>query len=560
MKKSLSVLLAVVMLLSVIAVPVATADDNEISFAVTTDVHSRDEKQLYVNYPENSLYFHARNSGNLYQESYGILKTMLSQAEQANLDFILIAGDTADSGTKEQHLAIVDILTKFENSTEIPVYIVPGNHDYKSNTTADEIKEYYKDFGYGEALTVDTETASYTADLPGNYRLIAVDSNKPGSDGDGITDRLLSWIETQALQASKDGKTVLYMMHHALLDPIPYASLLMKDFIIRNHEDVAEKFTQWGIRYTFTGHEHGNNITSFTGKNGKKVYDILTTALTSYPLEYRQITCSDGNMNINNIPITVCNSEMLVDGYTEEQLQLMNEDYTRYSYEYFKYSIEKKISNYIEPDFLKDKLNAEDGILADAIDAVMGLVVEALNMPLYKKDTDGKSVEYYANKTGVSLPETDYKTLFDLATTLVSAVYYGNENLAVEDCPEGRLLAIGLNTMLKYILAEAGNAAVGLVLNAVSSDLNNADKCSIFFWNRIRLICAENIYASTITVLTPLLDEFLVDNDIPDRDCVIPLEEETVTANSFADLLNRFKKFIELMFRVFTSFFSVKAC
>lgn len=559
-KKTFSIILSFIMLFTLTAVPISFAENTNINFAVATDLHSRDETELYINYPESSLYFHARNTGNLYQESYGILKTMLKQASDDGLDFILIAGDMTDSGTVEQHQAIVNILSDFEQNSGIQVYITPGNHDYKNNTTPEMIKDLYTDFGFSEAISVDKKTASYSVDLPGNYRLISVDSNNPGKDGDGITDELLSWIESQSIEAAQDGKQILYMMHHPLLDPIPYAEIVMKDFIVRDHEEIAEKFTQWGIRYTFTGHEHGNNITSFTGSNGNKVYDILTTALTSYPLEYRQITCSDGNMNIHNVAITVCNRDNLVSGYTDEQLNLMYNDYSLYSYEYFKFSIEKKISNYIQPDFLKEKLNIEDGVLADAVDIVMNLVIEALNMPFYKNGTENECIEYYAEKTGVTLPETEYKNLFDLVTTLVATVYYGNENLPVEDTPEGKLLTISLNLMLKYILAEAGNDTVNMVINSISENLSDNCEVKLLIWNQIKILAADNIYASSTAMLSPILNKFLVDDEIPDRDCTIPLTENKESADNFSQFLIKLRSLIETIIKIFKAFLSVKSC
>ena len=86
----------------------------------------------------------------------------------------------------------------------------------------------------------------------------------------------------------------------------------MKDFLIKNSETVAEQFTQWGIKYVFTGHEHGNDVAAYTGKNGEQVYDVLTTALSSYPLEYRSVVMSSEGADLKMQKIDRCNKRRIV--------------------------------------------------------------------------------------------------------------------------------------------------------------------------------------------------------------------------------------------------------
>lgn len=548
MKKAVSLILSLVIMLTGCFSLLGFADDKEVNFTVMTDIHALDEKaELEVNWPENELYFHAKNSGNLYWEAIGILVNALNCAKEQGLDFVLIPGDMTNNGTEDEHTYFASIIDNFTEESGIPVYVTPGNHDYK-HTTPDEFKKYYSS-SFDKALTVDDKTASYTADLSDDYRLIAIDTNEPGKDGDGVDDRLLDWVYTQTQQAKEDGKTIIAMMHHPLLDPIPYAETLMKDFILRNHEDIAESFTQWGIQYVFTGHEHGNNVASFTGSNGKTVYDILTTALTSYPLEYRVIKLTPESMEIHSETIEECNFDYLTDGYNEAQLQLMESDYTEYSKGYFKYSIQKKISKYITADFLCKKLKVTDGAVYDALQTVMPIVGEALEMPLYSKDTDGTSVESLAKQSGVSLPESDYTSLFDLATSVVAAVYYGAEDMPFDSSPEEKILIIGLNTMLKYILAEAGNRTATLALNAIAENLglDEIEGVDIFRWNRALALNSEHSYEIAYSVLSPILDKFTVDDELCDRDVTLPgpaAESETVKAETLMDRISAIFRYL----------------
>lgn len=541
LKKIISLILAAIMLAVSFLVPMSVmAADNELNFVVAADIHIDSQKNtLPIYYPESELYFHAHGSGNLYNETEGLLKTFLKETAEMKSDFVLIPGDMTNSGTAQQHKLAAKIFTDFEKETGIPVYVVPGNHDYFNSTPA-QFKEYYADVCYKNVLTVDDETASYTADLPKNYRLIAVDSNDPGVNGDGMTKRLYDWIDKQVAAANADGKKIIYTMHHTLLEHLPLAQIVSKDFIVRNYKDAAEKFCNWGIQYTFTGHEHGNDIAKYTGKNGKAVYDILTTALSSYPLEYRRVSFSDSSAKFQIERIEECDFSSLINGYNEKQLALMKSDYTEYSLGVFKYAIEKKITKYVSPEFIKEKLNINDGILANEADALMSLVKNALEMPLYNTGDSSVNIEALAARKGIVIPESEYKSLVDLVTSVVAAHYHGNENLPGSESPECEILVKGLNTGLEYILANAGpdalKALIGITNDLFGFNLNKYTALGRWFASA----GSEESYKVAGTVLYPLLEKFTVDTEPNDRDVTLPaIGQNNEAPNTFTVILRK---------------------
>lgn len=560
MKKIISVTLSLILVLSMMCIaPFANAEEGDrINFALATDLHIdviRDT--LEMNYPESELYFHADGSGNLYDEATGIANSFLSQAAQQNVDFILLSGDLTRDGDEAQHRYVAELLKKYTEETGIRVYVVPGNHDYHNSLPAD-FKEYYKDVCYADALVIDDVTASYTADLPNNFRLIAVDSNKAPVDGDGLTERTFNWIREQVKQAKADGKEILYTMHHPVLEHLYLGRYLMKDFMVRNHEEVAEMFCDSGIQYVFTGHEHGNDIAKYESKSGKVLYDVLTTSLSSYPLEYRLVSYGADGVDIKMQRITECDFSSLVNGYNDAQLELMKNDYTEYSYGYFKYAIEKKILKYTSPDFIKDKLGVQSGPLAAASDTLMTLVNEALEMPLYKTDDGSQSIEALAEKKGVTLPESDYGSLLELATTLVAMHYHGDENMSVYDTIEAELLVKGLNTGLEYILSGVEKEVV-VLLAKVSESYVGAEGDALEKW----FIAAANgdvdSYKIAEEVLYPFLENYTYDKAPADRDVSLPAFGETVEAGSTMSVLLKFiqtiiklVKFILKMVSTFT--------
>lgn len=552
LKNLLSVALSFALILTGI-LPLCFADDTSgaVRFAVGADVHIRlPDSEVEVSYPESELYYHAWGSGNLTYEAPGLLCEMLDDARANGAEFVLLCGDLAHNGAAVQHDYFASLLRQFEAESGIPVYVIPGNHDYYADYTPADFKDCYSGFGYGEALTVDDITASYTADLPGGYRLIAIDSNIPGDDGDGIDQRLLDWIGRQADAALEDGRTPVAMMHHSLLDPIPFAGVLMKDFVIRDSKKIAEFFVSHGIHYVFTGHEHGNDISVYTDKKGNKIYNVLTTALSSYPIEYRMVEFDGMKAEITMREITELESQYMPAGYNDAQRAAIAEDFTAYALGFFKFSVEKKIGRVISPEFIKNYL-PEDGALADAVDLLMPIVAEALNMPLYDSGDGCVSVESLAKKAGAKLPASEYKYALDLVSGAVAKVYYGGEDFPTYSSPEGRILIITLNTLLKYVLAQAGNKVSTDSINRILAlfGLDEIEELDVNKWNRIYVPGAGLLYLEAEAALSPLINRFATDDAVPDRDASLDAETEKT------DLFARIKDFLTRLFKVFISVF-----
>ena len=493
-------------------------DDDAVKFAVATDIHVESDKEtLDVNYPENELYFFASGTGNLYDQAAAMTVDCLHQAVADGAEFVLIPGDLTRHGNASEHQFVSALLADFEAETGIQVYVVPGNHDYYDSVPA-EFKGYYAALGYDTALAADEATASYTADLNDRYRLIAVDSNDPGEDGDGFTPALLTWIETQTAQARADGKEILYMMHHPLLEHLYLGRKLMKDFVVQDGESIAEQFCAWGVKYIFTGHEHGNDIAAYTAENGAVLYDILTTALSSYPLEYRMITLSQAGADIQMQKIETCRLDQLIDGYTDQQKALLESDYEGFAYEYFKFAIEKKILRVLDSVDVKELLKVQSGPLVDTAENLLAAVNDALVMPLYDNG-EGVSIEGLAESKGVTIPASDYGSLIELASAMVAAHYYGDENLRSDQTPECEIIVKGLNTGLQYVLTKTGRTGLNTPLRLLGTQMDTEQLSPLF---RAVSLGREDSYLVAEQVLYPLLDKFAVDFSVADRDVFLP--------------------------------------
>lgn len=537
MKKAISIILVILMIMASFAVSAFATDDDSLHFLVAADLHMDDIKEtLDINHPESELFFHTSGSGVLYNEVTGITKSFFEKAKKLNPDFVLIPGDLTRNGSKEQHTYIANLLKEFQDESGIQVYVVPGNHDYYSDRCSQEdFKEIYKDFGYSKAITVDEKTASYVVDLNSKYRLIAVDSVKPDKDGDGLTFERYQWIKRQAIEAKQSDKKVLLMMHHPLLEHLPLGRLLMSDFVVKNTNLAAERFCCWGIEFVFTGHEHGNDIAKYTGLNGKTVYDILTTSLTTYPLEFREINLSHRNLGTKMHKIDKCDFSSLIDGYTREQIKLMKTDYDAYALGCFKKAIEKKILKFVSSDSIKKKLKSEGGLLAEEIDFLMGSVKEALTMPLYDGEDGKLSIEALAKEKNVIIPKSEYKSLIDMVTSIVAMHYYGDENIPSDSHPECEILVKGLNTGLEYILSKNSRKSLMALLNIlpVKSVLNEAEIGHLNLW--FTVLCSEYSYFIANKTLFPILDKFAVNQGLDDRNITIVFTSDNLNNSEIFD-------------------------
>ena len=162
MKKTTSLLLCVVMIFSSACVS-ASAAENELKLTVVNDLHldladSEAEKVKKRN-TISEEYAHASSGGQLPYESVAIIKSFLADAAKSDSDIVLMPGDLTTIGTLDEHNAFISLIKDFEEATGKRIFVIPGNHDL-FDTSVEEFETLYADFGYGEAVANDPDTAS----------------------------------------------------------------------------------------------------------------------------------------------------------------------------------------------------------------------------------------------------------------------------------------------------------------------------------------------------------------------------------------------------------------
>ncbi len=341
--KGLCVFTALTLVLS--CVPLfASAASSTITFSVFSDMHYLADNLYDYNSPAWQVYLRTTHrqmelANSILDNAFDLSEHYLEEAKRNNSAFVLIPGDITKDGEYESHKQMAEKFAAFEAETDIPVFVVPGNHDIRNSNATDYTGEkavpariteptdfeiLYKDFGYDESdpgcVSRFKPAAgnyggylSYSWKLNDDYMLIAVDSNKYSADNgseknehltDGmIGDDLMDWIKEQAQYANDNGLQIILMQHHNLVQHMDIEEATFFAFVIDNWEYVCDTYADAGIHYAFTGHLHSHDTASYVNDNGERITDLLSSTITGYPnmMRIAEFTYSDGDFSMNMV-------------------------------------------------------------------------------------------------------------------------------------------------------------------------------------------------------------------------------------------------------------------
>lgn len=486
LRNIISIASVLILIFAVLPDAAAETKSPELSLYVASDIHYRPYSTLVpINeaqyLPGDEMYSHANSKEMLTYEADAIIDEFLKRFEESDTEILLIPGDLSEDGFWEEHYAIAAKLREFRQRTGKRIFVIPGNHDIRTSGSKNRLDlsdflEVYADIGYDEALARHEGSASYTAELSGEYRLLAIDACIYRQDGSTIGDGLYSWIEAQVNSAKRDGKKLVGMVHHNVLEHFAIESIGQNLLCLENYKQAAGKFADWGIKYFFTGHGHANDISTAVSENGNRIFDIETGSLITYPHAYRQVSFFDTTTKVSTEYIDKIDTSLLPEGYSEKQLELIENDFMLYSFNYFRAGF--KSYAYMIPgltETLASKLEVSEGTPEyAAISEVVELLFEAANMPLYDKNGTDKadSIEEIVRGQGLELTESDYENLLDVASVIYAGHYAGDENM--ENTDEVRLLSYTLEAVFSYAFSK-------LPLTVVNSFLRSAGAAELGF-------------------------------------------------------------------------------
>ncbi|HLU89151.1 MAG TPA: metallophosphoesterase [Cyclobacteriaceae bacterium] len=167
-------------------------------------------------------------------------------------DFVVITGDFVHNNEDASQWAEFNRITRMIKSS-IPVYLVPGNHEYSQQPTEREFVEYKKTYG-DDKFSVTHK----------NSLLLGINSTLINSEFHALEKEQFDWLESQLKNAGKV-KHIFLFTHHPFFvesaeEPDKYSNIVLEKR--RKYLDLLEKYK---VRAVFNGHLHRNSHLKYKG-------------------------------------------------------------------------------------------------------------------------------------------------------------------------------------------------------------------------------------------------------------------------------------------------------
>lgn len=552
-KKFLSVFLAALIAVSCFAVcagAVDTAKKTPLKVAVASDIHTIEAEKINdIN--GDGMYGNKGMFASLNDESYGVVDSFMLEAIENGAKYILITGDLTNKGTAEQHKKLAAYLDAFQKKHGVPIYVIPGNHDYynMAGEGVEFFRQTYYNMGFAQSYVQDKNTCSYAVDLDDEYTLIAIDSNLPGKTRDGMTDELYAWIFEQTAAAQARGKKVIAMMHHPIMSHFPLHELLTA-FVVENWRQVSAKFADAGIKYVFTGHKHVGDIAMRKSALGNEIYDLSAPSLLVYPIEYRLVSFSDEKVSVETKSVTkIHDTSLIAKGHNDKALKMLTTNLPAYANEVFDETCRYAVNYFVNADNLCELIKVKDAVVHDTLDGLCKRAKSLIFAPLYgEKD----SVEAVAKTYGISIPKSDYKTGFDTAMVIMKAHFSGDENFA-GDSIEMKLAVKCVSVLLAYAFEGVPNDLKFAVFNAVFKLIGvDPSKLGINLKELVFSHKSNGDFAVAVTeaILKPVLDSIMVDTAPGDKNVDLPAYGTVNKDLGMENIINILKQFVDFVVKL----------
>ncbi len=278
---------------------------NSVSFYLVTDTHYFEnslgvEGRAFDDYMKREQYF--------MKESSAIITSTFDRiAQDKDTDIVIIPGDLTKNGEKESHKSFVKELYKLKEKGK-KIFVITAGHDYNEYSYGyknderlevegadfDELYDFYKDFGYAEALSFDKRTHSYIAQIVDGVRMLAVNCDGENIAKGTVDDELMAWAQVQLDKAKADNCSVFAICHYPIIPSVPVFDLV-GDAKLRNWRAFASFLADNGVELALTGHMHIQSINEFYSEKGNRLIDICTSCLVGSPAKFRKITVDESS-------------------------------------------------------------------------------------------------------------------------------------------------------------------------------------------------------------------------------------------------------------------------
>lgn len=567
LKKSLSIILSLTLVLCSCLVLTASAknDSDEFGFAVASDTHYvHPVKQAGTTLADEGWVttFNSESESLTNQSGFIIDEFLKECAENPKCQFVLITGDLATHGRDyvSEHEAVAAKFRKFEKETGKQVYVINGNHDNAKDMPVDHKKftEIYHEFGYDEALSTDEGTCSYSANLNDEYTLVALDTCDeryrvvPNND---IT--RMNWAVKQIKAAKKQGKKVIMIMHHNLLEHNPFQKLNEKNYVVNTPYSFAGLLADLGVKLVFSGHTHCNNVKTYTSFLGNTIYDFSMSSLGNFPAEYKYFNVTDSKISYETKKINHIDADKLAEvckGFSNEALEMMNNNLQAYTWSMSYREYSEDLREKISPETLGVE---ESSALYAKLKPVTDTIKKMSDTPIYGKG----GIQEQAAAYGLEIPDSEYKTLNDAMTLAILRCKIGDKRYNLNSNDFTVLIRLLAFTVRKSIAATADSdilSGANEMLGKLGYKGSVADNMLRDFSEKYGFATPEEKEA--LAIAYGLWGGYFSDFDgVENRDGAIPgYAVKEANENQFIVMAKKlFKLVIDLLNKIIISFYPV---
>lgn len=567
LKKSLSIILSLTLVLCSCLVLTASAknDSDKFGFAVASDTHYvHPVKQAGTTLADEGWVttFNSESESLTNQSGFIIDEFLKECAENPKCQFVLITGDLATHGRDyvSEHEAVAAKFRKFEKETGKQVYVINGNHDNAKDMPVDHKKftEIYHEFGYDEALSTDEGTCSYSANLNDEYTLVALDTCDeryrvvPNND---IT--RMDWAVKQIKAAKKQGKKVIMIMHHNLLEHNPFQKLNEKNYVVNTPYSFAGLLADLGVKLVFSGHTHCNNVKSYTSFLGNTIYDFSMSSLGNFPAEYKYFNVTDSKISYETKKINHIDADKLAEvckGFSNEALEMMKNNLQAYTWSMSYREYSEDLRENISPETLGVE---ESSALYAKLKPVTDTIKEMSDTPIYGKG----GIQEQAAAYGLEIPDSEYKTLNDAMTLAMLRCKIGDKRYNLNSNDFTVLIRLLAFTVRKSIAATADSdilSGANEMLGKLGYKGSVADNMLRDFSEKYGFATPEEKEA--LAIAYGLWGGYFSDVDgVENRDGAIPgYAVKEANENQFIVMAKKlFKLVIDLLNKIIISFYPV---